>query len=124
MDIVLPGGSDLFSGGDYRDSGSVAYPNASEDDLINALAAMERGDIEYVILQDDRSDLLIQVTGSPRQGYILEYSDGSDDTLYRANGTVSGFQVTEALTAFLNRDSMWRTAFVWHKFSDRGWCDE
>ncbi|GIL15632.1 MAG: hypothetical protein BroJett039_08050 [Chloroflexota bacterium] len=112
MDLVLPGGASLFGSTDYMDSTNTAHPNATEDDLINALAAMERGDIEFVILRDNVSKLFMQTTGNPVEGYYLEYNDGVDDVMFRARGdTLSGLQITDALTAFLNHDSAWRAMF-------------
>lgn len=118
MDLVLPGGASLFGSSDYMGSTNTAHPNATEDDLISALAAMERGDIEFVILSDNESKMFMQTTGSPAEGYYLEYNDGTDDSMFRVRGdTLSGIQITDALTAFLNRDAAWRTMFVWERFT-------
>ncbi|MDL1898477.1 hypothetical protein FBQ82_19705 [Anaerolineae bacterium CFX7] len=105
MDLVLPGGASLFGSTGYMDSTNTAYPNATAEDLSNALAAMERGDIEFT-------------TGSPAEGYYLEYNDGKDDSMLRVRGdTLSKIQVTEALTAFLKHDAAWQTMFVWERFT-------
>lgn len=119
MQLVLPGGGglfsleDLFSDGSYLDSSNVAYPNATEEQLIEALAALERGDIEFVIVQDDRTPRFIQTSGGPAEGYYLQYSEGQDDSMFEVQGTLSGADVTAALAAFLNRDPAWRTMHEW-----------
>jgi len=118
MDLVLPGGASLFGSTGYMDSTNTAYPNATAEDLSNALAAMERGDIEFVIVRDSESQLFMQTTGSPAEGYYLEYNDGKDDSMLRVRGdTLSKIQITEALTAFLKHDAAWQTMFVWERFT-------
>lgn len=114
MDLLLPGG---FGSGDYNDAGHQVTPNATETHLIDALAVLERGDIEFVILEDNASKMFMQVAGDSHSGYILEYNTGQDDSMFRAHGSVSGIQITAALTAFLNRDSSWRTLFDWERLS-------
>jgi hypothetical protein len=121
MDLVLPGGAGLidtlFGEPDsYLGSSNATHPNATEDDLITALAALERGDIEFVILQDTPNKTFMQTTGGPAEGYYLEYNDGSPDYNYRARATLSGTQLTEALVAFLHGDPSWKTVQAWEKF--------
>jgi hypothetical protein len=113
MDLLLPGGTS--STGNYNEGGHAVTPNATEDDLIDALAALERGDVEYVILEDPAPRTFMQAAGDARSGYVLEYNDAQDDLLMHAQGNLPGARVTEALTAFLNRDPSWRTMFVWER---------
>ncbi len=117
MDLILPGGASLFGSTDYMDSTNTAHPNATEDDLINALAAMERGDIEFVILRDNASNMFMQTTGSPAEGYYLEYNNGADDVMFQARSKMSGTQITEAFMLFLNQDTAWRAMFEWERFT-------
>lgn len=113
MNLRFPdGSSDTYDG-----TGGGVKANATEDDLIDALAAMERGDLEYVILEDNASKMFMQAAGEARSGYDLEYNNGVDDSMFRAQGKISGAQVTDAFTAFLNRDVAWRTMFVWERFT-------
>jgi hypothetical protein len=117
MDLVLPGGASLFGSSDYLSSGNTAHPNPTEDDLLNALAAMERGDMEFVILQDEPDGMFMQTAGGPREGYVLEYNDGADETMFRAQAQLTGSQVVEAMSAFLNHNPAWQTMFRWERFT-------
>jgi hypothetical protein len=113
MNLLLPGGM----GGDYGQGSHGLTPNATEDDLIEALAALERGDVEYVILEDE-TKLFLQAAGDAASGYILEHNNPHDDSMMmRAAGNVSAAQLTGALTAFLNRDPSWRTMFTWARIT-------
>lgn len=112
MNLLYPDGTatkDFATGGGSK-------PNATEGDLINALTALERGDIEYVGLEDERTKKFMQAAGDGASGYILEYNDGSDDAMLRAPGTLSGTQLTAALSSFFNHDDAWRTMFRWEQF--------
>jgi hypothetical protein len=117
MELLTPGGIDLFA--EVDEGGHAVTPNPTEDDLLEALTAMERGDIEYVIVQDGQTGPFMQAAGDASSGYVLEYTNGQDDTFYAARGDVSGTLVTEALGAFLNRDAAWRTMVVWDKKTNR-----
>ncbi len=114
MDLLSPGGS---GSGEVNEMGHAVTHNAAEDDLIDALAALERGDIEFVILQDNASKIFMQAAGDARSGYGLQYNNGADDSMFQAQGKMSGAQITDAFTAFLNHDVAWRTMFVWERFT-------
>ena len=111
MNLLFPDGT---VGEDFA-TGGGSKPNATEDDLINALAALERGDIEYVGLEEDAVNMFMQAAGDSASGYILEYNDGKDDSMMHAVGTLTGPQITDALSAFLNHDNSWRTMFRWER---------
>jgi hypothetical protein len=114
MDLILPGGAILFDNADANTSTNAVHPNATEDDLLAALTALERGDLEFVTLQDDSSKLYMQAAGNPYEGYVLEYNDGAQDHNYRAkNLNLSGVDIVAAMAAFLRRDQSWRTMFEW-----------
>ncbi len=114
MDLLLPGGS---GSGEINEMGHAVTHDANEDDLIEALAAMERGDIEYVILEDAATKMFMQAAGDARSGYDLQYNNGADDAMFQAQGKMSGAQITDALTAFLNQDITWRTTIVWERYT-------
>ncbi len=111
MDLLTPGG--IGGGGNYNAAGHAVTSDPTEVDLLTALEAMERGDIEYVILEDAHSQLFMQAAGDAKSGYVLEYAGGQADTIYSARGTVTGPLLTEILAAFLNHDQAWRTRVVW-----------
>lgn len=113
MTLLYPDGAvaeDFTAGGGSK-------PNATEDDLIYALAALERGDIEYVGLEDDTSKMFMQTAGDGANGYILECNNGQDDSMMRAPGTLSGTQIIAALSSFFNHDDAWRTMFRWERMT-------
>lgn len=114
MDLLPPGGSGT---GEYNESGHRVTHHATEDHLIDALVALERGDIEYVILEDDASKMFMQAAGDASGGYMLQYNQGQDDSKLGAQGSISGIQVTAALTSFLNHDPAWRTMFRWEPYT-------
>lgn len=113
MDLLLPGGS----GGEINAMGHAVTHNATEDALIDALAALERGDIEYVILEDPANKMFMQAAGDARNGYDLQYNNGADDAMFQAQSKMSGAQITEAFSAFLNQDIAWRTMIVWERYT-------
>ena len=90
MNLLFPDGT---IGEDFG-TGGGSKPNATEDDLINALAALERGDIEYLGLEDDASNLFMQAAGDSASGYVLEYNEGQDDSMMHAEGMLSGTEIT------------------------------
>lgn len=119
MEIHVPGGNFLDilldTNAAYQGPSDTVIPNASEDQLTDALTAMERGEIEYVILQD--GDHFLQAAGDAKTSYSLEYNDGSDKIQYRASNTkIPGAQVADTFRAYLKRDAEWKTKFSWTQF--------
>ncbi|HZQ06766.1 MAG TPA: hypothetical protein VFD70_09310 [Anaerolineae bacterium] len=99
----------------YEGVGDLVIPNATEEKLIDALAAMERGDTEFVILSD--GNRFMQAAGDARSGYTLEYNEGSAKEQYRAKNTkISGADLTAAFVVYLHQDPAWRDKFIWEKF--------
>lgn len=120
MEFHLPDGSnfiDMLVSTDmaYRGDSDAVIPDADESKLTDALAALERGDIEYVILTDDAR--FMQAAGDARSGYVLEYNDGSDREQFRATRqNIEKEELAGAFRSYLNRDATWKTLFSWEKF--------
>ena len=120
MEIHVPGGGGfldalLDTNEAYEGPSDNVIPNADETKLLDALTALEQGDCEYVILQDDNK--FLQTAGDARSGYTLEYNDGSDRMQFRATDKkISGTAITDAFVAYLNHDASWRTQFTWEQF--------
>ena len=113
MDLRFPDGtSDAYAG-----TGGGVKSNATEDDLIDALSALENEEIEYLILQDPQTKLFMQVAGNGSGSYVLEHNEPNDDAMQHAKGDIDGTQITDALTAFLNYDPTWRTMFQWERIT-------
>lgn len=120
MELHLPGGSNLFDAlfetkSAYQGSNDDVIPDADEAQLLEALAALERGEVEYVVLSDGAR--FMQAAGDARSGYVLEYNDGADDAMMHAQGKITGAQVVDAMQAYLRRDDAWRGAFRWERIT-------
>jgi hypothetical protein len=120
MDIHIPDGSNFFdlllhAGTAYMGSTDAVIPDADEDKLMAALAALERGDVEYVVLAD--GERFMQAAGDARSGYVLEYNDGSTEQQSRATRqNLAGTEIADAFRRYLHRDASWQTDFTWEKF--------
>lgn len=120
MDIHIPDGNnfiDILVSADtaYRGENDAVIPNADETKLNDALAALERGEVEYVVLSDGAR--FMQAAGDARSGYVLEYNDGADDAMMHAQGKITGAQIVDAMQAYLRRDDTWRGAFRWERIT-------
>lgn len=121
MEIHIPSGGSfldtLFKTNEiYGGDADNVIPDADEKKLRDTLAAFERGDCEYIILQDDNR--FLQAAGDIKSGYALEYNDGSDSFQFRAtNRNISNDDLTSAFVSYLNGDASWRGKFTWEKFS-------
>lgn len=120
MEIHLPDGSnwiDLLVSTDtaYHGDSDAVIPDADETKLNDALAALERGEVEYVVLADGTR--FMQAAGDARSGYVLEYNDGSDKEQFRATRqNIQAAEIADAFRSYLNRDGFWKTLFTWEKF--------
>jgi hypothetical protein len=120
MEIHLPDGNnfiDMLVRADnaYIGDSDAVIPDADETKLNDALAALERGDVEYVVLADGAR--FLQAAGDARSGYVLEYNDGSDKEQFRATRqNIKGTEIADAFRSYLNRDGRWKTLFTWEKF--------
>lgn len=121
MEIHLPDGGNLIellfsTSMAYQGATDAVIPDADKDKLTAALTAMARGEIEYVILTDDKR--FLQAAGDARSGYVLEYNDGSDKEQFRAtNRNLSGSDIANAFTAYLHHEPQWKTMTSWEKFA-------
>lgn len=120
MELHLPGGGGfldalLDTNQAYEGPSDTVIPNATHENLTDALAMLERGDSEYLILQD--GDRFIQAAGDSTSGYTLEYNEGSTNTQFRAtNPKLSAAQITDAFGSYLAHDPSWETRFSWTEF--------
>jgi hypothetical protein len=120
MNLTVPSGSpfmdSLLDMSNVADgvSGSLIQ-NVTEQQVLDALAALGRGDIEFVILND--GNRFMQAAGDARSGYILEYNEGSAKEQFRATiRTISDADLTAAFRAYFQNDPTWKTLFSWEKF--------
>lgn len=120
MELHVPGGNAFIemlfrTNAAYQGSSDAVIPDANEAQLIEALAALERGDVEYVVLADGAR--FMQAAGDAHSGYVLEYNDGTDDAMMHAQGIISGAHLVDAMQAYLRHDSSWRGAFRWERIT-------
>lgn len=85
--------------------------DVTEAQLAEALDAMARGDIEFVILED--GDAFIQAAGQGDGLYAINYKPAHDDGLQAVPGGVSGEAMRAALLSYRRGDGRWHVAHRW-----------
>src|SRR4051812_7949772 len=103
MEMRLPeSGSAIASivaglGRTTMDGTGVTVAAVTEAQLVDALEAMARGDIEYVILED--GDTFVQAAGDGAGPYALQFSPVPGDGLQEVRGGVDGTMMRAVLLA-------------------------
>lgn len=110
MELHLPGGSSWFSAflesrNDLQTTDADVLADVSADDLVAALEALRRGDIEYVTLVDGEE--FAQAAGEGDGPYQLEHHDGSGDDP-TATASASYELVVDVLSRYRAGDPSWR----------------
>lgn len=125
MDMKLPGSGSLLEalfhdGSSALDSGDgCVVSNVSESQLLEAVDAMVRGDIEFVILEQTdadgggHGDAFFQAAGEGDGPYEINYKPANDDTLQAVAGGVSGDAMRAALLSYRRGDGRWHVAHRW-----------
>jgi hypothetical protein len=93
------------------DGTGIAVDAVTEPQLGDALDAMARGDIEYVILED--GDAFVQAAGDGAGPYALQLSPGSGDGLQEVRGGVGGETMRGVLLAYRRGDPAWCGSCRW-----------
>jgi hypothetical protein len=88
-----------------------AVESVTTAQLIEAIAAMERGDIEYVILEDGEE--FLQAAGAGEGPYALQFSPPSRGAMEEARGGVDALTVRTVFLAYHRRDPAWRGGCAW-----------
>ena len=112
MNLRLPGsvsilGTLLDGLGQTADasSGDVSVAAATPAQLDEALSALTRGDVEYLILEED--ERFLQVAGEGDGPYQVQRSDGGD-TMHEVTGGTDAATMRRVVHAYLRQDSGWR----------------
>ena len=87
-------------------SGDLGIDDASPEQLNDALDALVRGDIEYVMLED--GDDFLQVAGEGDGPYQVEVSQ--QERLREIPGGMDAPSMRALVAAYHRGDSAWRTA--------------
>jgi hypothetical protein len=117
MDMRLPESGSVAAsilGGLGRtpaDGYGLAVDAVSEDQLVAAIAAMIRGDIEFVILEDGPA--FVQAAGEGDGPYALQCRPPSGDGLLEVQGGVDSATMRGALLAYHRGDPAWRGQHRW-----------
>jgi hypothetical protein len=93
------------------DGTGVTVDGVTEAQLVDAVAAMSRGDIEYVVLEDGAE--FVQAAGDGAGPYALQFSPASGGGLEEAAGGVDASTVRSALLAYRRGDPAWRRSLRW-----------
>jgi hypothetical protein len=88
-----------------------AIESVTTAQLIEAIAAMERGDIEYVILEN--GDEFLQAAGGGEGPYALQFSPLSGAAMEEARGGVDALTVRTVFLAYHRSDPTWRGGCAW-----------
>ena len=94
-------------------AGTVGDPidGVSEAQLIDALEAMARGDIEYVILE--HGDAFLQSAGDADGPYQLEFRAASHEPIVAVSRGVDRAAVRRVMLAYRRGDPNWNQPFTW-----------
>jgi hypothetical protein len=117
MLLRLPGGSvDLFGPTTNYSAEHEGVDNPIEDDVRQVFDALEKGWIEFAIMEDDNGSF-IQTAGGGGSPYTLEYNEGSVQWQFRATDSkLTRERVLDAFLAFRRADASWKSQFTWQKF--------
>ena len=111
MNLRLPDSGSLFGAlldglGQTSEfnSGDQAIASVTAAQLDEALAAMTRGDIEYVVIED--GDRFLQAAGDGDGPYDVQVDDGSG-TLREITGGTDATTMRRVMHAYLAGDASW-----------------
>jgi hypothetical protein len=92
------------------DGSGVAVDGVTEAQLAGALAAMTRGDIEYVIVED--GEAFVQAAGDGGGPYALQFSAASG-AMEEVPGGADEATMRAVLLAYRRGDPSWRGSCRW-----------
>jgi hypothetical protein len=118
MNLHLPSSGSLIEallnnlGNTVADAdGGTLVAAVSETQLDQALDAMKRGDIEYVILED--GDAFLQAAGEGDGPYVVQFTPGSEQNLIDLRGGATAATVRDVFRSFLRGEVGWRIRYPW-----------
>jgi hypothetical protein len=96
-------------------NGKLLSKNLDDQAIVQALQNLTGEGDSFAILSKTEMTY-IQTTGSPAEGFVLEYQDGSLDLHFRCSEEHLDLEkVIRAFTLYLRGDERWRTEFSWEQ---------
>ena len=89
--------------------GGTTVSGVTDAQLTEALDALTRGDIEYVILEN--GDAFLQAAGTGP--FALQFSPGNAGDMTEVPGGVDESTLRAALSSYLHASDRWRTQCNW-----------
>jgi hypothetical protein len=113
MNLRLPGSGSMLEvfldnlGTTAVDPASASVvTSVSEEQLDRALGALERGEIEYIILED--GEAFLQAAGEGAGPYAVQFSPGTGQDLIEISAGADVNTMREALRRYRRGDARWR----------------
>lgn len=89
----------------------VLHPTPAQ--IADALASLPGGDESFAILATG-PQTYVQVAGSPREGFAIEYRDGSEDKHFEAAGSPIDLPLaTSIFQRYATGDASWQGLVSW-----------
>lgn len=112
MDLRWPDSGSLLDSllseaGDPATSGSGGLSDVTPEHLDAAIAALQRGDVEYLILEDGAR--FLQAAGEGDGPYQVQVTNDGE-TLHDIDDGVDAVTMQRILRAYLRGDDTWRAA--------------
>ncbi|CAA9335187.1 MAG: hypothetical protein AVDCRST_MAG71-1962 [uncultured Lysobacter sp.] len=95
------------------DGTGTAQPTAVQ--IADALARLAGGQDSFLILSRGEDEFM-QAIGCARDGFDVEYRDGSQETHFQTSGPTLSLETTaQLLRHYLADDARWRTQVSWQR---------
>jgi hypothetical protein len=99
-------------------NGKKKISNPSDDDILNALEALDTRSGEAFIVLDSDDMTYMQTAGDHNVGFELEYQEGTVKRHYRASRTdIRLDEIAQALCAYRDGRPDWKKQFDFEDFS-------
>jgi hypothetical protein len=91
--------------------GDTTVRGATEAQIAEAIDAMTRGHLEYVILEE--AGRFVQAAGEGTGPYALQYFPGGSESMIEVPGGVDAETMRTVLQSYARKDPDWRGALGW-----------
>jgi len=113
MDLRLPGSGlmlevllDNLGTTAVDPTGASGVSSVSQEQLDRAIAALERGEIEYIILED--GEAFLQAAGEGAGPYAVQFNPGAGEDLIEISAGADVNTMRETLRRYRRGDPAWR----------------